>query len=375
MSRVARICSVTVVSPVPYCPPLPGFPAYTRFRGVKSVEDLNGIRVYHPRFMVGPGYTLHNLEASAYYWGVRRLVDELWEKDGFDIIHGLFGYPDGVVAARFGERFDVPVIITDHASWRPWMDRYPRVRKQAVAASQRSTFHLAPSSFAIKSIERFTGPGKRFRIFPNGVDPDLFSPHSDHPATNAKQILYVGIMRHVKGVDILLTAMRKIVDQHPELNLVLVGGGFYSSYSVYENQVRSMAVELGLENNVRFVGMRSPEEVAQFMRESAVLVVPSRTETFGSVLIEALASGIPVVSTKCGGPEDFVTEKLGALVPKADPVALAQAILNVIKNRERFEPSRLRKFAIDNYSWDQLAKQKSEIYAEALGLFRQRKAS
>jgi glycosyltransferase involved in cell wall biosynthesis len=112
--------------------------------------------------------------------------------------------------------------------------------------------------------------------------------------------------------------------------------------------------------------MKSPEEVAAHIRESALLVAPSRSETFGSVLIEALACGIPVVSTRCGGPEDFVTDEVGRLVPKEDETALAEAIAETLDQRHRYDPLRLRQYALDNFTWERVARRNVEIYEEAL---------
>ena len=70
---------------------------------------------------------------------------ELWQEAPFDLIHAHFTYPDGVVAARLAEQFGVPFVVTEHAPWRPWMDEYPRVRRQAVQAASRAAWVLAVS--------------------------------------------------------------------------------------------------------------------------------------------------------------------------------------------------------------------------------------
>src|SRR5262249_62288753 len=96
------------------------------------------------------------------------------------------------------------------------------------------------------------------------------------------------------------------------------------------------AVELGMSDHVTFLGHRSPLEVAQAMAKSTVVVLPSRAESFGSVLVEALACGTPVVATRCGGPEDIVNDDVGKLVPKEDARALADGLLSVLEDRGRF---------------------------------------
>lgn len=364
--HVAKLCEVKVVAPVPYCPPLPGLNGFTRFRSVERQSYEDGFEVFHPRFITGPGYSTYNAESSLYYWSIRQFIDRLRRKFPFDLIHANFGYPDGVVAARLAARYKVPFIITEHAAWIPWIENYPKVRQMTVAAASRSSFHTAVSSFARDTISRFTGESERLKVIPNGVDTGAFRPNANVELVKPNQILYVGLTRRVKGIDILLAAMRRLVIEKPEIKLVLVGGGIYRDYQSHDIELRRMAEEYGLGKNIEFAGIKTPPEVARYMRESALLVLPSRTETFGAVLIEALACGTPVVATKCGGPEDFINDSVGRLVEKENPNALADAILEVVSKRDQFDPAGLSEFASSNYSWDRIAGQMVDLYRQAI---------
>lgn len=326
-----------------------------------------GVGVAHPRFLTGPGYSTYNIEAKLYYWSIRLQIDRLRSEFPFDLIHAHFGYPDGVVAAKLARRYNVPFIITEHASWVPWMNNYPAARRQAVWAASRCSFHIAVSNFARQTIEQFTGVSERLRVVPNGVDVDLFQRSPDFGPSDPDQLLYVGFMRRIKGIDILLRAMAQVVKQRPEVRLVLVGGGIYRDSKAQESELRELARELGLENNVDFVGVKTPGEVARYMCESSLLVLPSRTETFGAVLIEALACGTPVVATRCGGTEDIVTDDVGRLVEKENPGELARAIMDVMAHREQFDPVVLRKHALRNFSWEEVARRTRELYEQAIG--------
>ena len=92
----------------------------------------------------------------------------------------------------------------------------------------------------------------------------------------------------------------------------------------------------------------------------------SRCESFGSVILEALASGTAIVATRSGGPEDIVTEEVGRVVPVDDPAALAVALEQVLEERSRFEPSRLRAYALERFSWDRVAVEYLDIYRQAI---------
>jgi hypothetical protein len=364
--QVSRLCEARVVAPVPYCPPLPGAGEFTRFRRIPARRRDGAVEVRCPRFVTGPGYSLHGVEASTYYWGVRREVDRLRREFPFDLIHAHFTYPDGAAAARLARRHRVPVLITEHAPWVPWMEQYPRVRRQAIRAARECRFHLPVSRYVRDTILRFTGEPHKLRVTPVGVDGSVFIPAPPGRAPHPDQILYVGIMRHVKGIDVLLRALRRLVERRPAARLVLVGGGFYRRYRIEAERLRALAGELGLSGHAEFVGLQPPEEVARLMRESALLVLPSRAESFGAVLVEALASGTPVVATRCGGPEDIVAEGVGLLVPPEDEAALAAAMENVLQNRRAYDPARLRAHALDNFSWERIARATMDLYREAL---------
>jgi glycosyltransferase involved in cell wall biosynthesis len=360
-------CDVRVVAPVPYYPRfLPGPPEFRRFRQVPAQEVADGIQVSHPRFLTGPGYSTHDLDAQAYYWGVTKTVDRLWREKPFDLIHAHFIYPDGVAAARLARRYGVPLVVTEHAFWHPWLDQYPRVRKQAITAAGSSAFHIAVSQSVRRSISQFTGENERLRVIPVGVDMEQFTPLPVEEQPDPDSILFVGRIHETKGVDVLLHAMRLLVDHRPAVRLSLIGGSFYRQTQIQEERLMRMAEELGLARHVRFLGIQAPSQVAEAMRRSALLVLPSRRETLGAVLIEALACGIPVVATRCGGPEDVLTDTVGRLVETDDPSGLAEAVLTVLEQRERYDPQVLRKYAAERFSWQRVAEQTVDLYRLAI---------
>jgi glycosyltransferase involved in cell wall biosynthesis len=362
-----EMCEPRVISPVPYCPPLPGLPEYTRYRAIEKQYERDGITVYHPRFLVGPGQWLYNTEAMAYYAGIRRLADRIRRDFPFEVIHAHFSYPDGVVGAWLGKRFGVPVVVTEHALWKPWMEQYSLVRRQAVSATRQTAFHIAVSQYAKDTIEHFTGVREQIRVIPVGVDGTTFCLAKDGQRFNPNQVLFVGFPNYTKGLDILLIAFQHLLKRQPEARLVLVGGSFYKDTRLQEEQLRKLVADLGIADRVEFAGRQPAEEVARYMRESAVMVLPSRRESFGAVLVEALACGTPVVATRCGGPDDIVTDEVGILVPPEDVESLADGIERVLEQRERYDSKRLREYALEHFSWNHIARRTVNLYHRALG--------
>lgn len=370
VQATAELIEQKVVAPVPYVPPLPRLPEdYARFRRIPPYEQKDGTGVTHPRILTGPGQLFFDFEAKSYYWTVFRHVDEVRQEFPFDLIHAHLAYPDGVVAVRLGRRYQVPVIITEHAMWQPWMENYPRVRRQSVWAVQNCSYQIVASGPQKDSITQVTDLTEKVRIITYGLDPAVFFAPTAEEQRNPNQILFVGRLEPVKALHILIQAFAQLVKNRPEARLVLVGASLYEIRNPEEQRLRALVEELGLVDSVEFAGFKPPVEVAEIMRESALLALSSHRESFGSVLIEALACGTPIVATLCGGPEDVVNDQVGLLVPTEDVDAFASAMDHILNHRDRYPPARLSAYAQENYSWERIAKQTVSLYQEALDRF------
>lgn len=357
----------TVVSPVPWCPPLPGIPAYyTSYRSIERRRLDHGVEVLHPRLLVGPTFSLRRLEAATYYAAVRRPVARLRQTFPFDLIHAHFTYPDGVVGALLARKYGVPLVITEQV---PWLlsDEAGLVARQMRWAARRSSVLLAVSRAVRHTIESALGPVEGLRVIPDAVDGSIFTLPPNGARWDRRQILFVGAVRPFKGVDVLLRAMRILADDGVEARLVLVGEAYYATYRDEQERLRALTTELELEDRVEFRGPATPAEVAATMQQSALLVLPSRAESLGMVLIEALACGTPVVATRCGGPEDIVNDDVGILVPPEDAPALASALNEVLEHRDTYERSALRRHALENFGIEPVSARYAQVYREALG--------
>jgi glycosyltransferase involved in cell wall biosynthesis len=365
--KLASRCEVRVVSPVPWCPPAPHvgpLRQYTRFRRVLAEEERDGVCVHHPRFVIGPASTMPCIEHRTYERAVRPLADRIRREFPFDLVHAHFVYADGVVASKLAERYGVPFVVTDQAPWYPWLER-DCIREAVLPAARAAARLVSVSDFLRSTMRPYLPDDVRVDVIPNGVDAEAFtlaSPHERKP----DQIAYVGLINFNKGIDVLLDAMVRVAKRNERARLVLVGGSYYRNTRLQEDRLKARAVELGLGPRVEFVGRKRPEEVNRYMRESGVVVLPSRLETFGAVLVEALASGTPVVATASGGPQEIVTDEVGRLVPTEDADALADALVDVLARRADFPPERLREHAVSRYSWSSIADRYVDLYRSVL---------
>jgi glycosyltransferase involved in cell wall biosynthesis len=198
----------------------------------------------------------------------------------------------------------------------------------------------------------------------NGVEGDRFFPREQAEArrkldlpTGRRIICFVGRLSREKAVDTLIEAMARFqADPEPPL-LVIVGNG------PAEGALRARAHALGLEPLVRFVGERHHSEVPDWISACDVFCLPSLREGCPNVVLEALASGRPVVASNVGGIPELVSEAEGRLVPPQDPQALAQA-LRVVLERS-WDPQALRA-SVRFLSWDHYGRTLFETVQEAL---------
>jgi glycosyltransferase involved in cell wall biosynthesis len=365
MVQASRSCAdPVVVAPVPWVPPgLPDEP-FGRYRAIPRSRSDDGVDVHHPRVPQFPGYALHGTEAPLAYPFIRRLTDRLHAERPFDLIHAHFIYPDGVIAARLGARYGIPVLTTEHASWLPWLVDYPRVRRSVERALLNIRLITTVSDAVRQQAEDIAKGAAPVAVLPNVVDDDVFTLGAETRDPN--QLVFVGVVRRVKGLDVLVRALALLAPERPALRLLVVGNPYYRAYRRDEEAVRRLIGELGLENRIRFAGQASPRETAVALRSSALLVLPSRRESFGVVLIEALACGTPVVATRCGGPDEILTSDVGHLAPPDDPPALARAIAEALDAAPSRDPRRLREYAVSRFGRRAVGERIADAYARVL---------
>jgi len=361
---LARLgCPMTVLAPSPYWPPIPGPREIVRMRGIERYRREEGVDVHHPRFLAGPGQSLYALEAASTFASLAPVATRLHRKRPFDLIHAHFSYPDGVAAVVLGKRLGLPVVVTEHVLWTPWMRSYPLVRRQAVWGVRHAAA-FAPVSHAVRrSMNGFVDTLRTpTHVIPVGVDGDVFRLKPPRGPGDRERLLFVGWINYIKGMDILIDSLSALVRRRPCLELTIVGGALFRHKQRQQEELLRKVEAAGLTAHVTFTGPQDAVGVARYMRESDVLVLPSRRESCGSVLLEALASGTPVVATRCGGPEELVTDDVGVLVPVEDSAALATGIEHVLDRRDSYDPVALRQYALSNFSWDRLGERYLAVY-------------
>lgn len=212
-----------------------------------------------------------------------------------------------------------------------------------------------------KQIEDY-GVNNRFWVVPNVVDTKVFYPllNREKKEDEIKSILLVALLTPIKGVTYLLAALNHVKGTRKDFILDIIGEGSG------RDECEKISADLGLNSIVRFHGSKPKEEVARFMRNCDFFVLPSLAETFGVVLIEALASGKPVVATNIGGPGEIINEEVGRLVPPKDVKALAEAIDYMLDHYRDYFSENIARYARGRFSYEAVGQMMDGIYRTIL---------
>lgn len=277
-----------------------------------------------------------------------------------DVLHVHCFGPNGPYPRAVATVSRLPLVITSHgetfADQNDIFSRSALLRSELRKSCASAAAVTGVSSIVTGDLERTFGATGAV-VVPNGVR-SLASSAEERPApTNStKALVAVGRLVHVKGFDLLLDALAASTQTSV---LRIVGDGPERPALVQQ------AKRLGVSDKVDFVGQRSPTEVQAIMRESDVVVVPSRREAFGIVALEAWVSGTPLVATSQTGPAGFVTDGVdGVLVDPQDTAALARAIDDLLSDPDRARTLATRgRETVRDYTWERVVDHYEAIYS------------
>lgn len=343
---------------------------FTSAAGSKDeVEDHDGYTVR--RYGTSVRYLSTNMSPGLYS---RPLDEEI------DIAHVSFDIaPAPLAGLRYHRKNGIPMVVTYHGDWAP--DFGSPLRRLGVSVANRLITEpilreadaiISPTRIYIEN-SRFLG---RYRekvvVIPNGIVLDEC--RSDLTRDQARLrlglpreafiILFFGFLTPYKGPDVLLRAFKSLAARVPEALLVFAGTG-----TLYGSLQRE-ATRMGLSDRVRFLGWVDDKEKPLVYRAADLFCLPSTrsSESFGIVNVEAMASGLPVVSTRIGGIPDVVHEEAnGLLVEPHNPEALAAAILRIHGDpdlRRRLGEGALA--SVPQYSWTTIGRMTEEVYRRLL---------
>ncbi len=294
---------------------------------------------------------------------------------GFRFVNRMYGRPDllhvhvllrtGLFAWYKCLSIGLPYIITEH--WTLYLPQNSHkigfLRKFLTRLVVKNAAALHTVSENLKQAMQNLGfLNKQNFVIPNVVDTSTFYPENDTVLSPKVRFLHVAVFNEeAKNLSGLLRTFQKLIQTNTNFELRIIGFGAAA------NQLKELAQELGLLNShVFFLGKKETEEVAAYMRHSDVFVLFSNYENLPCVLIEALASGLPVIATNVGGVAEMIGKEQGILIPARDEKALLEALQFMSAHHQDFPKTTLRKYAESKFSYAAVGQQFADLYETVL---------
>jgi len=292
-------------------------------------------------------------------------------KGNFDIIHShMYGHPHAFFSALASILTNRPHIHTTHAPWTPGGrstigELLYKYNWLSTIVLKKAAKIIAITPWEINEIEK--RGGKNITAIPNGIENDFFKERKTsirkelgiQPKENI--ILFVGRLDPVKALDILIEALNKELQKRKNTYLILVGP---------DAGMKNKIEELSKENEyIKRIGeVKLKDKLAEYYQSSNIFVLPSKREGFPIALLEAMASGLPLVTSDvCGLP--LINKKgiNGYTVPYGEKEKLKQAIFKILDDKKkRSEIGKHNREEAKQYSWDKIADQTEQVYKEAI---------
>jgi glycosyltransferase involved in cell wall biosynthesis len=303
--------------------PQPGF----------SVEVFaDNIRIYKVGLHKRDLHHWRRIEVLQWLFKAGRRYRELIGREDYDLVHAFFGFPTGWLCRR--RRGSLPYIISLRGSDVPGVHARLALDYKILAPVFKRIWGGASALIAcsegLKRRALKFMPGAKIDVITNAVDGGLFYPREVENHGGKLRLITVGRLSVTKRVEILVEAVELLAREGREVSLKVVGGG------AMVDKLRQLVARKRLEQCVEITGRVDYEKMPSIYHQADVFVSASATEGMSNAMLEAMASGLPIVTTRCEGVEELIGEN-GIVVEEAKAEQIAAAIKSVAEDEGRYE--------------------------------------
>lgn len=338
------------------------------FRGLAKKEIVEGVEILRIPVLRSKIHQASVFEMITYIFS--SIIFGFWHarRGKPDISLAYFGIPSGPAAFLLKLLYRIPYYVLllggDVPGFSPReLTRYHRLTRPIIHLLWREAQGVIANSKGLQELASKSLPQVKIKVLTNGVDKKLFSSTRIH-GENPKEIniLFAGRFTPQKGADFLLNTLTLINSDIPKTNIWLVGDG------PERKNIEQLAAQHNFNEkfSIVFLGWKPIEELYELYRQADIFILPSRDEGMATVLLEAMATALPVVATKVPGSEELVHDGVnGFLVNKDDSEGFAQALEMLIS-----EPALRQKMGMEGrkiagkFSWEKIADQLVEQFQE-----------
>lgn len=271
-----------------------------------------------------------------------------------DIIHVHCGLYGGLAAKIIKDKHSVPYVITEHSSTilNNSLNDY---NKNVLNIAYNNADKLISVGEKLKSSMKNYTNNDDIVVIPNIVDTNGFKVYEEHKREKFR-FLTVAYLKKNKRIDLVIEAFNKLKEKYDNIELYIGGDGPEKLY------LQQLINNYNLNEDIHLLGEVLRKDLPAVMGNSDCFVLSSMYETFGVVYIEALACGVPIIATKCGGPEDFFNENLGYIIEVDNLNELYDAMERIINNKSKFNNQDISKYIKNRFSKKVIVKELEGVY-------------
>jgi glycosyltransferase involved in cell wall biosynthesis len=336
------------------------FRTYWRKIGQTGFTD-NGISVFGIFWF--PMLRLKNWMPKFHFFLVKRMQERVfnsilkhWGKPDIIYAHYLYNI---AFATELKEKYSIPLVGIEHWSELTKSELSPLQRFWGEIAYSKADKILAVSDSLRSHIKRHFD--KDSTVVYDMLGQEFVSaPIPEHSLNGNFTFVAVGSLVQIKCYDLLIEAFRQSGLSQSGCKVVIVGSG-----QEHDN-LKSQIQRANLQDNVMLVGRKNKEDIISILAKSHAFILSSRAETFGVACIEALSQGLPCIATSCGGPEEFINESNGLLIPTKDVAAMATAMKTMYENYSHYDCASIADDTRRRFGPQTIAKQLTEIFEEII---------
>ena len=328
---------------------------------------INGID-YYDNFLV-PGVVTRKLFGIKFNFFVKKkLLQKLFERvvceHGMpDILYSHY-LSNSYLAINLKVKYHLPLVAIEHWSqlncdvlsdYVAWLGRNTYTKCDAIISVSQSLRRRLLQHFCVDST-----------VVYNLVASEFCGNYSKGSLDGKIRFVSTGSLLYGKGYDLLINAFSQLKLPSEKWSLTIIGEG------QERKNLQTLIDRVGLSDNIYLIGRKVKLEIMQILSQSDVFVLPSRSETFGVVYIEAMMMGLPVIATVCGGPEGFVRPSDGLLIPVEDIDSLSHAIKEMYIGYSRYDREKIAQDSRARFSPEVIAKQLIHIFNKTILEYNQR---
>lgn len=359
--NLAKLCDVRVVAPVPHFPPLKINKKWFAFSRIPLEEELDGLKVYHPRYFITPKI-FRSLYGFFMFLDTIGFVKRLRKDFDFDLIDAHFVYPDGLAAVLLGKASGRKVIVTARGTDINWYPKFKFIRKLIRYCLKNADAIISVNEDLKDKMIALGTEADNIEVVHSGVDQNRFFPIPISEARerlgidkNKKILLSAGRLIEGKGFQFLIKAMSLIEDDG--LELFIIGSGDY------KKQLAELISKLNLKNRVKLLGEMPHAELSKWYKAADLFCLTSLHEGRPNVILESLACGTPVLTMNKWGMSDLVKDGSGVLIDSYDHSVIAEGIRSAIDRRwDRDAIARSMK----GRGWDETSERSINLFDKTL---------